>query len=121
MGAIYDQMILRKDPGFRDFVHAAILQVATDIQKEATTVPYHKARVAMANLIVQTNDPKVITFIDRMVFRGIMLPGIRESVVQGGQIALQFADEPAVLTGVNSIWNETAIAVWPTIIADTAV
>lgn len=119
MGAIYDQMILRNDPNFRDFVHAAVLQVATEIQAEASTVQYHVARLAIADKIIKTDEPVVIAFLNRIIFRGIMYPAIRNSVVQDGQVALAFADDETVLNGVRAIWNETAFAVWPTIIEDT--
>lgn len=117
---LYAQMQLRLSPEFRDYMHTAILHVATAIRNEPDDTPAHEARVAMADKIIETNEPVVGEFIDRIVFRAVMEPTIRDTVFQNGQMALAFTSEEAVVAGVAAIWNETTLAVWPTIMEDTA-
>lgn len=116
MGKIYDQMLLRQSHEYRLFAHAAILDVANDIIYEPEDTPAHNARVAMAEMIVKTNDQRVSGFIDRIVFRGIMDDAIRESLVRNGKVILDTANEDAILDGIAALWNETALAVWPEIL-----
>lgn len=120
MGEIYDQYQLRMNPNFRDYIHTAVVHVANMIRHEDPATQFHDARAAMATKIIETNDPVVDAFVTKVVFRAVMEPTIRETVVQNGQMALAFANEGAVIGGIAAIWNETAVAVWPTIIEDTA-
>lgn len=120
MGELYDQMVLRQSPDYREFIHAGILHVADEIRNEDESTPYHDARVAMAEKIITTSDDVVRRFIDRVIFRGVMEPSIRDSVVKQGRVAIFMADEDAVLNGIRAIWNETTLAVWPTVLDDIA-
>lgn len=120
MGELYDQMVLRQSPDYREFIHAGILHVADEIRSEDAGTPYHEARVAMAEKIITTSDDVVRRFIDRVIFRGVMEPSIRDSIVKQGRVAIFMADEDAVLNGIRAIWNETTLAVWPTVLDDIA-
>lgn len=120
MGAIYDQMQLRMSPNFRDFIHTAIMAVAVQVQNEPESTQFHDARVAMADLIIQTQDPKVDDFVSRVTFLAVMDDTIRGSVVKNGSMALEFANEDAVLDGIAMVWNGVCTYVWPTIVEDTA-
>lgn len=120
MGKIFDQMTLRNHGPFRGFIHAAILEVADSIMSEPPETPYHAARAAMANKIITTNEEVVIRFVDRILFRGVMDDEIRESVIHNGNVILEVANETAILNGIDALWNETTLAVWPTILDDIA-
>lgn len=118
MGAIYDQMILRNTPQFRDFIHAAVLQVADNIRNEDPSTEYHAARVAMADKLIETNETVGDDFIGRILFRAIMEPSIRSTVVRNGHVVLPDTDEEPLLDGIEVLWNETTLAVWPSVLED---
>ena len=118
MGKIYNQMLLRQSYEYRDFVHTAILNVADLIRGEPESTPYHAARDAMAERLITTEDGTTSAFVNRIVFRGLMEDGIREELVKNGKIILDNANEDLILAGIDVLWNETTLAVWPTIMDD---
>ena len=121
MGRIYNQMILRKSYEYRDYIHSAILAVADTVNHESPDTPYHMARAAMATRLIEKDDDVTRKFIDRILFRGIMADEICNELVVAGQFIPQQADEGLIQAGILALWNETTLAVWPTVAEDTNV
>lgn len=129
----YEQRaILRLDYTFNQMMDEAVYDVAEDIRLEAITVPNHRERAAMADVLLDrasaslpaTLDPADIkrAFLREMKNRGVRHDPFRTAAFGSSETVCTARNITAadLKSGVEANFNAVAVYVWPTILADTA-
>lgn len=129
----YEQRaILRLDYTFNQMVDEAVYDIAEDIRLEATTVPNHRERAAMADVLLdrasaslpETLDPTDIkrAFLREMKNRGVRFDPFRTAAFGSSETVCTARNitDVNLKAGVAAEFNAVALYVWPTITADTA-
>lgn len=122
MGAIYDQTILRLSPEFRSFMNTAAINAAMMVAQEPAETPWHAERVAMAEKVMQTQEQVVNNFISRLILQAVLNETVRSAIISNGVVNLMLteAQETFLVNAIIGLWDETTLAVWPSISGDIA-
>jgi hypothetical protein len=105
MGALADSASLLRDPVWRDWVTAAAVEVATEVEVEGTGVTswYIRKRLAL----------DVLTFPDMVTTKLVSYTATDPLITAEGGTPVS-AHEPLILDKVRDVWTTVARATYPT-------
>lgn len=124
----WKRFALRNDYAFDNIVEEVARDYAIGIRSEGDQVPYHRARLAMAERVLAGRDDVVAAFFrelkDRAVREDAFLDAAFDGVTPdgGGYLTPRAMNIPDQMlwNGIANVWNDAALVAWPTIIEDTA-
>lgn len=122
------RFLLRNDYAFDNIIEEVARDYASEIRAEDASVPYHEARLAMANRVLAERDEVVSAFFRELKDRAVRESAFLNAAFEHAQPdasghvqprAMDIPDE-LLIGGVANVWNEVALIAWPTILDDIA-
>lgn len=127
MGMYWNRFLLRNDYAFDAIIEEVARDVAIAIRNEDPTTPYHAARAAMAQRILSGRDEVVEAFYRILKDKAVRTPDFLTKAFENAKPGEDGITRPlagdipdAMLqAGVQTVWNETTILAWPTVVEDS--